>query len=149
MNTKSKKIETIVKDLAKKERLELIECRLFNSAGKLVLRCLVDYPQGGITLDKCGQFNRIIFERLENDFSEVDKVEVNSPGLDRPLKRERDFRKVKGKVILVWLREPLGGKNFIEAKLKEVDKDSIFCEDNQNQLEIKINNIKIAKQKFR
>ncbi|MCF7874460.1 MAG: hypothetical protein K9L87_01885 [Candidatus Omnitrophica bacterium] len=146
LNQIKEKIEGIVN----KEEVELVEYRTFNLRGKLTIRCLVDYPQGGITLDKCGMLNKIIFNQLQELLSDVNyTVEVNSPGLDRPLRQIEDFLKVEGKVVLLWFKEPVFEKSFIEATLKKVEADKLFIEKKGEQLEIDFNKVKLAKQKFR
>jgi ribosome maturation factor RimP len=146
LNQIKEKIEEIVN----KEEVELVEYRTFNLRGKLTIRCLVDYPQGGITLDKCGRLNKIIFNQLQELLSDVNyTVEVNSPGLDRPLRQIEDFLKVEGKVVLLWLKEPVFEKSFIEATLKKVESDKLFVDKKGEQLEIDFNKVKLGKQKFR
>ncbi|MCF7873850.1 MAG: hypothetical protein K9L84_03835 [Candidatus Omnitrophica bacterium] len=144
------KIENKVKQIIKKEQVELVEYRAFNLRGKLTIRCLIDYPAGGITLDKCGQINKIIFNQLQESLSDVDyTVEVNSPGLDRLLKRPQDFLKVKGKNILLWLNQPVLDKQFLEARLKDLREGKLILEYKGDQISIDFDKVKTGKQKFR
>jgi ribosome maturation factor RimP len=144
------KIEKKVKEIIKKEQVELVEYRVFHIRGKLTIRCLVDYPEGGITLDSLGRLNKIIFNQLQEDLSDIDyKVEVNSPGLDRTLKQPGDFLKVKGKDILLWLNEPVLDKQFIEARLEGLEKNKLILSYKGDNISIDFGKVKSGKQKFR
>ncbi|MCF7887917.1 MAG: hypothetical protein K9L76_01415 [Candidatus Omnitrophica bacterium] len=144
------KIEKKVKEIIKKEQVELVEYRAFNMRGKLTIRCLVDYPEGGITLDSLGRLNKIIFNQLQEDLSDMDyKVEVNSPGLDRTLKQPEDFLKVKGKDILLWLTEPVLDKQFIEARLEGLKENKLILSYKGDNISIDFRKVKSGKQKFR
>lgn len=144
------RIEKKVKEIIKKEQVELVEYRAFNIRGKLTIRCLVDYPEGGITLDSLGWLNKIIFNQLQEDLSDMDyKVEVNSPGLDRTLKQPGDFLKVKGKDILLWLKEPVLDKQFIEARLEGLENNKLILSYKGDNISIDFGKVKSGKQKFR
>jgi len=111
---------------------------------------LVDYPEGGITLDRCGKLNRIILAEIEERFPGLDYlVEVNSPGLDRNLKTEKDFKKVKGRDILLWLNEPIAGKQFLEAKVVGIKSGKLILDYKGESISVGFDKIKTGKQKFR
>lgn len=152
MNTRmvDNQIKAQVAKIVQEEHLELVECKILGSRGKLTVRCLADCPQGGITLDECSRLNRLIFAKIQELFPGLDcGVEVNSPGLDRPLKEERDFLKAKGKTVLLWLKEPVSGKQFIEAKLEDVKSAKLFLSSKKGKISLSISNIQLGKQKFR
>ncbi len=150
MNTVIGQIEAKIKGVVKGEKVELVELKAFNSRGKITVRCLVDYPEGGITLEECSRLNKAIFKQLQELLSGADyTVEVNSPGLDRPLRQRGDFLKAKDKVVLFWFREPVLGKQFMEAKVEAVKQDEIILNHKENRIAIDLNKIKLGKQKFR
>lgn len=143
-------IEEKVKEIIQKEKVELVEYKASSRRGKVTIRCLVDYPEGGITLDKCSFLNKTIFNQLQEPFLDVDyTVEVHSPGLDRPLKKREDFVKVKDKEVLLWFKEPVLGKTHFEAKVKGVGEEKLFLEYKGKKIEIDFSKIKLGKQKFR
>lgn len=145
-----KQIEEKVKKIINKEKVEIVEYKATSRRGKVTIRCLVDYPKGGITLDKCGSLNKIIFNQLQELLFDVDyTVEVHSPGLDRPLKERKDFLKVKDKEVLLWFREPVLEKIHFEAKVKEVGEEKLFLEYKDKKIEVDFSKIKLGKQKFR
>ncbi len=87
---------------------ELIDISLRRSSGRSILTVLVDKP-GGVTLDECAQINkRLSFYLDETGFSErAYLLEVNSPGLDRPLRTEKDFLRVVGLRVRVVVQDEL------------------------------------------
>jgi len=121
-------IENKVKDIVKDKNLDLIDFKILSRGHSWVVRSVVDHESGGVTVDECSSLNRIIFSVFENSNILGDDfvVEVNSPGLDRPLTEAKDFIRVKGNIILVWLRESLREKNYLEGELLNVNDDSII-----------------------
>ena len=93
------------------------------------LRVYIDKPEG-IDIEDC----QALSEKLEKELDEKNVVpdsyilEVSSPGLDRVLKKEKDFVREAGKIVDVSLYEPLDGSKQITGKL-------IGCEDNALKLE--------------
>jgi ribosome maturation factor RimP len=104
--------------------MELFEVKPFYAAGRLNIRVLVDHPQGGVTIDECGDLSRALAARLEED-PDLDSylIEVSSPGIDRPLKDVRDFRRIVGRSIMVWLSQPVDDRDYFEGVLKGVAGD--------------------------
>ena len=93
--------------------MEVVQVEI-KGGGRSVVRVYVDQP-GGIALDDCERFSKRFSVILDVEdcipFSYV--LEVSSPGLDRPLAREADFRKFAGRRARVRTRQPQGGqRNF-------------------------------------
>ena len=79
-----------------------------------VVRLFIE-KEGGVTLKECATVSRElgylmeIKEIIEHPYN----LEVSSPGLDRPLKTEKDFQRFTGKKVTIKTTEPLGGRrNF-------------------------------------
>ncbi len=89
-------------------QMELVELEYKSEGRELVLRLFID-KEGGVTLDDCASVSRELAEILEvEDFIEGNyRLEVSSPGLDRPLKKPADYEKYKGKLIKVRTFEAL------------------------------------------
>ena len=75
-------------------------------------------------------------------------VEVNSPGLDRPLKSKKDFLRVKGRVVSLWFREPVLDKPSLEAEVLNIKRDILLIKYQEKVLEINFDNIKVGKEKI-
>lgn len=80
---------------------ELVDLQLSNR-GRF-LRIFMDKP-GGITLDDCATVSRHLSRLLEVEGVDYDRMEVSSPGLDRPLKKAADFARFAGSRVDVKMR---------------------------------------------
>jgi len=150
ISVKNKQIELKVKDIAKELGVELLEFKVHFSTGKSILRCIVDLPEGGITLNKCAAMNKRIlnyFQECGDAYSNY-VIEVNSPGLDRKLYNSKDFLKVKGRNVFLWLSEPGKNKDYLEGQVVEVDDDKLSLDVGDKILEINFNKIKVGKEKI-
>ncbi|KXZ39810.1 ribosome maturation factor RimP [Alkalithermobacter thermoalcaliphilus JW-YL-7 = DSM 7308] len=115
-------IEEIVSNIAipfiEKEGFELVDVEYVLEAGNRYLRIYID-KEGGVSLKDC----QIISESVSAKLDEIDPIkenyflEVSSPGLDRPLKKEADFERYKGRDVEVKLYKPLNGKKEFEGML--------------------------------
>ena len=108
-------LETTVEGLG----YELVSVELSNR-GRM-LRIFIDKPAagpqdpdaGGITVDDCARVSNQLARVLEVEDIDYDRLEVSSPGLDRPLKKEADFARFAGEQARLTLRVPLEGRrNF-------------------------------------
>lgn len=140
-------IKKRIEEIAEEKGVELVEFKIFSSPDKYIVRCLLDYPRGGITVEACAVINREIFSFLtEKGFLGEDfVVEVNSPGLDRPLKTYKDFLRVKGGKILLWLNEPFEGEDYFEGELADVNPDKIIIKSKKDIKEIDLSKVKSGK----
>lgn len=127
------KIETRVEELMNKilddTDFELVDTE-FVKEKDWYLRVFVD-KKGGIDLDDC----QLLSERLGNLLDEESVIEgpyileVSSPGLDRVLKKDKDFLREAGKAVDVTLYAPYEDqKNFI-GTLERRDKDFLYLKD--------------------
>src|SRR5512135_2136984 len=81
--------------------------------GRGMVRVFLDKP-AGITLDDCESVSNQLTRLFAVEGVAFDRLEVSSPGLDRPLKKEADFIRFHGQKANLKLRVPLAGrKNFI------------------------------------
>lgn len=90
----------------------------FERAGKGgLLRVFIDKPSGalgGITLDDCTTVSHHLSRMLTVENVDYDRLEISSPGTDRPLRKARDFERFAGQRARVKLRVPLQGqRNFV------------------------------------
>jgi len=99
--------------------IELWEVQLRGAGKSRLLRVYID-KQGGVTHGDC----ELISERLGKLLDEEDVVpgdhytlEVSSPGAERKLSKPRDFERVVGQKIRVFLREPVEGRKSVDGKL--------------------------------
>ena len=98
-----------------------------NGAGKTTLmKCILQlilYDAGGITLDDCERFHRAVQPRVEQ--VDYDFLEVCSPGLDRPLKTDRDFARALNTPVEVKLYKPMDGRKTYQGTLAGFDRETL------------------------
>ncbi|MEO6423410.1 MAG: ribosome maturation factor RimP [Candidatus Nitrotoga sp.] len=85
----------------------------FEVSGRGLMRVLLDQPTG-ITVKDCEAVSHQLTRLFAVEGVDYGRLEVSSPGLDRPIKKEADFVRFCGKKVQLKLRIPLAGrKNFI------------------------------------
>jgi len=91
---------------------ELVDLQVSNRGG--LLRLFIDKP-GGIGLEDCAAVSRQLTRVLEVEGVEYDRLEVSSPGLDRPLRKAGDFARFTGQKAAVRMRTPdaSGRRRFV------------------------------------
>lgn len=105
-----------------------------------VLTVFIDKP-GGVNLEDCEAASRKIELVLDEKDLIADKycLCVSSPGLDRPLKSERDFKRCMGKMIDIKLYKPFLDRKAFTGKLSGYGKDSFTIEDGENEITFLLN----------
>ena len=93
------------------------------------LRVFIDKPEG-IGIEDCQALSERLEEKLdaEDVMPEPYILEVSSPGLDRVLKKPRDFERERGKDVDVSLYEPLDGEKLLVGKLEGFDGAALLLE---------------------
>ena len=132
-----KKAEAMLLPIVAQHQFELVDVEFVKEAGNYFLRAYIDKP-GGITIDDCETVSRAFSDELDKDdfIEEAYILEVSSPGLGRPLKKDKDFDRHKGDEVEIKLYKPfktdgdspLNGEKLITGILKEYDAKSIDIE---------------------
>lgn len=113
-----KEIELLIAPLLEQESAELVDLKLAKEGPKWVLRVFLDKPEG-ITLDDCAYFSDRIGALLDSS-NAIDRsylLEISSPGLDRIIKKEKDFERFSGRAIKLRLKVPEQGQRNFKGKL--------------------------------
>ncbi len=121
-------IRALVEQALQGEEVELVEVELKGRPGRQVLRVFVDV-EGGITLDRCAALSQKISDLLDrkDPIPGSYTLEVSSPGIDRPLRSERDFRRNLNRTLKIEYRE--GDKSrTVVGVLKEVGAEHIVLD---------------------
>ena len=118
-------IEPKCQRMADRMGFELVEVALDREPTGLYLRIYIDKPEG-ITLDDCEAYHRALLPQVEN--FDYDFMEVSSPGIDRPLKKDRDFERNLGAEVEVHLFKAMDGRKELSGILAGFDKDSFTLE---------------------
>jgi len=121
-------VEQIAQEIADELSLELVEVTLQKeSRGKCL--CVYVDKEGGLTLNDCESYHRRLQPLLEE--IDYDIMEVSSPGVDRPVRNQRDFEKQRGNQVEVKLFAPLNGSKLYQGALTAMDEKSVTIADAQ------------------
>ncbi len=125
---------------------ELVEVEFVKEGANWYLRIYIDKP-GGISIDDC----QAVSEQMSDILDKKDPIdqsyylEVSSPGLERPLKSEKDFTKYKGELVEVKLFQPVDGKKIFEGELIGLIDDKIVINQNGSNVEYEKDKVAIVK----
>ncbi len=98
------------------------------SGGGRLLRLFIDKP-GGVTLDDCEAVSRHLTRVLAVEAIDYDRLEVSSPGLDRPLRKSSDFARFAGRKADVRMRTPdASGRRRFVGVLRGADAGQVSME---------------------
>lgn len=115
------------------------------SAPGRLLRVFVDKKKGAITLDDCVAISNHLSQLLAVEHIDYNRLEVSSPGLDRPLKKKSDFIRFAGESVRVRLRIPLQGQRNFVGTLVEVNGDALTLDVDGKLLKIELENLEKAR----
>jgi len=118
--------------LTDKRTLDLLEPTLAGMGYELVdlersrglLRIFIDSPNG-ITVDDCAAVSHHLSRLFAVEGVDYDRLEISSPGLDRPLKKPSDFLRFQGERVQIKMRVPLGGRKNFAGVLRTVTESAI------------------------
>ena len=122
--------------------------------GRWIVRVFIDQPDAepgkGISVDGCVEISRYLEAIFDADerIPEVYVLEVSSPGIERPLKKDSHFDRVVGEDIELVVREPVAGKNKVVARLIGREGGRLTIEFNDEEFEVRQNDVVRAKLKF-
>lgn len=128
------KTEQLLLPIIEKNNFELVDVEYVKEAGNWYLRAYIDKP-GGITVDDCEIVNRELGDLLDRDDFIDDSyiLEVSSPGLGRPLKKERDFVRSEGEEVEIRTYRMVEKQKEFRGLLKAWDKDTVTIEQEDGQ----------------
>ncbi len=141
------KARKIAEPLCEDMGIEVVDVEYTMQRGGWVLRLYIDRP-GGTTLDDCIRVSRELSTLLdvEDIVPQSYSLEVSSPGLDRPLKREKDFHKAIGKKVRIRTTEPIDGRKNFKVVVEAVEDGVVVARDASGRTwSIPIDNIEKAR----
>jgi len=122
-----KEVTALIEPILDEMEIELVDIEFLSEQSRWILRIYVD-ESGGITLDDCARVSREIGDLIEvkDIFDQGYVLEVSSPGLNRRLKKEKDFERAVGKNIKIRMATPLEGQQNFRGNLQSFQ-DGILC----------------------
>ena len=125
----AEEIETLLTPLIEQEGAEIVDIHWRQEGHRWVLRLFLDKP-AGITLDDCAYFS----DRVGAFLDEKDVIgksyvlEMSSPGLDRVIKKDKDFERFAGKAVDLRLKIADGGQRKFSGILKGLSEGQVSAQ---------------------
>ncbi len=140
------KIQNAVQAVLDQEAVELVDVQMLHESGRRILRFYVD-KAGGVKLDDCEYLSHRIGGVLDTE-NLVDGnyvLEVSSPGMDRVLKKERDFLRFVGHRAKVRLKTAENGQRTFHGFLKAMEGTQVVLESGGNLVKFGLERIDEAR----
>jgi ribosome maturation factor RimP len=143
-------VSSVAEPLLDSLGMEMVDTEFLSEKGRWVLRVFID-REGGVTLDDCAGVSRELGDLIEAkniiDYPYV--LEVSSPGLNRPLKKERDFMRSIDKMVKVTMSQPINNRRNFTGRLADVREGIIRLSlDDTNVIELPLEGIERARLKY-
>ena len=138
----SQSVAHLIEPTLKESDIELVDVEYKKTGKAWSLRVFIDKNQG-VTVYDCQKLSQEIEDLIEiHGLVDVHYVlEVSSPGLDRPLKKEADFLRNKGKQIKIKTYSPIKNKKENTGTIIDFSNDTLFLADKKDVLKILLTDI--------
>ena len=125
----TKQVADLVEIILDEMGFELVDVEYLSDHGRWVLRLYMD-KDGGVTIDDCAMASRGIGDLIDvkDIIPHEYTLEVSSPGLNRPLKKEKDFIRAIGKKINVKMVAPVKGRRNFTGHLRNFQDNNLSLE---------------------
>jgi ribosome maturation factor RimP len=140
--------------------LEIFDVQLRREPIGMVLRVIIDRPDRGVPeqpedavgIAECQRVSQDLSAVLDVEEEEIGEaalganytLEVSSPGLDRPLRHEADYRRFVGRLAKVVTTEPLNGQSAFAGRLRGVDEGDVLLDEGRKTHRVPLARIKRA-----
>jgi len=136
----------LIEPILEPEGIELVEIEFKPESGRWMLRLYIDTPTG-VTLDDCELVSRQVGALLDmkDPIEHAYTLEVSSPGINRVLRKERDFRSYAGSPVRVRTRRKIAGRRNFQGTLKGMENSMIILDVEGNRIEINPDDLERAR----
>ena len=100
------------------------ELVMLERAGRGLMRIFIDKP-GGVTIDDCVKVSNHLTHLFTVENIDYDRLEVSSPGIDRPLTKPQDYERFAGEQVTLKLRVPMENRRRLVGQLIGLEADQI------------------------
>ncbi len=134
-------VEKLVETTVSGMGFELVD---FERSGRGLMRVFIDKPEG-ISVDDCQTVSNQLTRLFLVENVDYDRLEVSSPGLDRPLKKEADFVRFSGQKAQLKLRMPISGRKNFSGIIGDVSNGILQLDVDGSQVSIELSNLDKAR----
>jgi ribosome maturation factor RimP len=152
------RIREIAARAARSYGLEIFDVQLRRESIGTVLRVIIDRPDRGVPekleesvgIEECQRVSQDLSALLDVEENEIDEsalernytLEVSSPGLDRPLRHEADYRRFTGRLAKLVTSEPLDGQSAFSGRITGVEDGRVVLEEGRKTHRVPLAQIK-------
>jgi len=135
-------VEEIAESLVTSEGMELVDLEYRREGPRWVLRLFID-KDGGVTVEDCAMVSRELADILDvkDIIPQTYVLEVSSPGLNRRLRKKRDFSRFAGQKVELRLVAPVEGRKKIVGELVGVDEEEVIVAVSEGHLSVALKDI--------
>lgn len=142
--------EKLIQPIVDEHSFELVDVEFVKEGNDYYLRAYID-KEGGINIDDCELVSKAFEEKLDKEdfIKEPYILEVSSPGLTRPLKKDKDFQRSIGKDIEVKTFKPIEKRKDFEGELISFDNDTVTIKEDNKEITFERKNICLIRLAFK
>jgi len=132
------KIKLVAQPLCEAENFELVHLEFVKTQKEGIVRLFLDKP-GGITMADCVNISRQLGDLIDVHVSGMGayRLEVSSPGPNRPLNKKEDFHRFRGERVKIQTNELIDNKKKFTGVLETINDDSVVIAVDGKKVEIK------------
>lgn len=142
--------EKLIQPIVDEHSFELVDVEFVKEGNDYYLRAYID-KEGGINIDDCELVSKAFEEKLDKEdfIKEPYILEVSSPGLTRPLKKDKDFQRSIGKDIEVKTFKPIEKRKDFEGELISFNNDTVTIKEDNKEITFERKNICLIRLAFK
>ena len=122
------------------------ELVMLERAGRGLMRIFIDKP-GGVTIDDCVKVSNHLTHLFTVENIDYDRLEVSSPGIDRPLTKPQDYERFAGEQVTLKLRVPMENRRRLVGQLVGLEADQIRLLVDGAEIKVDLRNVDSARLK--
>ncbi len=153
------KLRDAAERVARSHGLEIFDVQLRREPIGMVLRVVIDRPSTGaveapedsVGIEDCQRVSQDLSALLDvedefgqQDLGETYTLEVSSPGLDRPLRHEADYRRFEGRLAKLVTSEPIARQSAFAGRIKGIEEGNVLLEEGRKTHKVPLTKIKRA-----
>ena len=138
------KIEKVVLPVLKEMELEVVDVEYLQEGGYWYVRIYIEKLDGDVSLDDCAKVSMTVEDDIDRLIDKKFFLEISSPGVERPLKKEKDFVRFTGTKVKVSLKHKINEKKNFEGILSKFEDGILFLSADDTELEIPFKEVRKA-----
>ena len=150
-DTQIERLTSLIDALLDANGFELVDLELHRGK-RMILRLFIDriHSEEGVTISDCSKVSKLLGPALEVEeiIEGAYVLEVSSPGVDRPLKKAKDFVRFRGQPARLSTHDAVDGKTFFQGTIAEANAESVTMEVSGEWIEIPYENVAKANLEF-